>query len=372
MGVVTTYTFDSSTETVTNTKLNNLVADLLTEFNGNIENSNIKAGAAIANSKLNLSNIAQTIQFDGSTTFAANVTFASQTIADLGTVTTADINGGTIDGVTIGGAAAGAGTFTTLTATGNVALGDGADTLTINCSSGITFTPAATWTFTGNQTVSGTWADLGTVTTVDIDGGTLDGVQIGGTTATGELIVNDASDAADGLGSQGTSGQYLRSAGAGANPTWGSVMGEWISKTSMAAATNSGDISITDGQIYKVIIEATNTTASTATVSFRFNSDSGNHYANSPSAPGTDTEIDIGTIGNSTGDGALVEFIIGRFSATTDRYFVLGEVITGGAANTAINNIGGMWDNSAAVTDFEIISDQALNAGINVYRLNQA
>jgi len=46
--------------------------------------------------------------------FGKNSTFASTTIADLGTVTTADINGGTIDGVTIGGASAAAGSFTSL------------------------------------------------------------------------------------------------------------------------------------------------------------------------------------------------------------------------------------------------------------------
>jgi len=43
-------------------------------------------------------------------------TAAGSTWTDLGTVTTADINGGTIDGVTIGGAAAGAVTGTTITA----------------------------------------------------------------------------------------------------------------------------------------------------------------------------------------------------------------------------------------------------------------
>jgi hypothetical protein len=46
-------------------------------------------------------------------TVSKNSTFAGTTIADLGVVTTVDINGGTIDGVTIGGASAGAGTFTT-------------------------------------------------------------------------------------------------------------------------------------------------------------------------------------------------------------------------------------------------------------------
>lgn len=73
-----------------------------------------------------------------------------------------------------------------------------------------------------------TIADLGTVTTSilttsDINGGTLDGVNIGTTSATGEIIVNDASDSADGLGSQGTSGQFLQSAGTGVNPTWAAV-----------------------------------------------------------------------------------------------------------------------------------------------------
>jgi hypothetical protein len=48
----------------------------------------------------------------------------------------------------------------------------------------------------------------------------LDGVQVGGITATGEILVNNSNDAASGLGSQGTTGQVLTSAGSGANPTW--------------------------------------------------------------------------------------------------------------------------------------------------------
>jgi len=63
---------------------------------------------------------------------------------------------------TLSGATTVSGTFA---ATGNSSIGNGADTLTINCSSGITYTPAATWTFTDAQTVSGTWANLGNVTT---------------------------------------------------------------------------------------------------------------------------------------------------------------------------------------------------------------
>ena len=74
------------------------------------------------------------------------------TWSNLGSVTTVDINGGTVDGVTIGGVSAGAGTFTSLNATGGGSL-------------------------------TGTWSNLGTVTTVDINGGTIDGVTIGGASA---------------------------------------------------------------------------------------------------------------------------------------------------------------------------------------------
>jgi len=57
------------------------------------------------------------------TSFAANWTNAGRTVADLGIVTTVDINGGTIDGVTIGGASAGAITGTTIDATTDFTIG---------------------------------------------------------------------------------------------------------------------------------------------------------------------------------------------------------------------------------------------------------
>jgi hypothetical protein len=51
-----------------------------------------------------------------SPTIATSPTAAGATWTDLGSVTTVDINGGTVDGAVIGGASAAAGTFTTLTA----------------------------------------------------------------------------------------------------------------------------------------------------------------------------------------------------------------------------------------------------------------
>lgn len=46
--VSTTTTFTSDTETVTRTKLNGLVADLLTEFNGSIDKDNVAISIALS------------------------------------------------------------------------------------------------------------------------------------------------------------------------------------------------------------------------------------------------------------------------------------------------------------------------------------
>lgn len=60
MGIVNnTYQFTEANETVTMTKLNNLAGPLVTEFNGNVDNDNIKAGAGIDASKLNFSVVSE-------------------------------------------------------------------------------------------------------------------------------------------------------------------------------------------------------------------------------------------------------------------------------------------------------------------------
>jgi len=77
--------------------------------------------------------------------------------------TTADIDGGTIDGTNIGLSTPGIGSFTELTASSIDINGGTLSNITID----------------GNWTAAGqTCADLGTVTTADIDGGTIDGTDI--------------------------------------------------------------------------------------------------------------------------------------------------------------------------------------------------
>jgi len=97
------------------------------------------------------------------------VTHSSGTLTIAGDVSATDLDG------IIGSNTAAAGTFTDLTSTGNTIVGNATgDALTIN--------PSA-WTLANAVTITGTWADLSTVTTADINGGTLDGVTIGATVA---------------------------------------------------------------------------------------------------------------------------------------------------------------------------------------------
>jgi len=106
------------------------------------------------------------------------------TWSDLGTVTTVDIDGGTIDGTT-----------------------QASGTINGPIAAGGTWTAAATWTLpaitlggtvtSNGQSFSGTIADLGTVTTVDINGGSVDGATVGANSeSTGKFTTLEATGAA--------------------------------------------------------------------------------------------------------------------------------------------------------------------------------
>lgn len=87
MGIISVTTFTSATETVTKDKLNGLAKNLVTEFNGNIENANVAADAAIAETKLDLSTITQNVTFSGTVSGASSM----QSAFDGGqTITIAD------------------------------------------------------------------------------------------------------------------------------------------------------------------------------------------------------------------------------------------------------------------------------------------
>lgn len=310
---------------------------------GTIVNADINSSANIQSDKLNLTAIAQSVANSGSTA----------------------LNG-------------------TTNSIGN----GGSDTLTLNVPGGMTLSAATTWTLTGALTFSGTIADLGTVTTANIDGGTMDGVQIGGTTATGELIVNDASDDADGLGSQGTSGQYLQSAGAGANPTWVTPLGVLLSTTSFSAAGFTGDIAITAGKRYFGVLHADSVSAANINILLRFDDDTtatayqwmNNRVAwsGTPSDSWTgdisDGQISIHQAGaNSAEEGVTCNFWIDadtiEFTNVEDTISVHG--VCDGGNDDGITYFHGQYRDGSTLTTLEFYASGGNFTGnVKLYELN--
>ena len=128
--------------------------------------------------------------------FGSNWTAASKTCANLGTVTTADIDGGSIDGTVIGANSAANGTFDVLTANGNATFGSNvAVTGTLNVTGDSTFNGSLIPDSTENGAAT---KDLGSsanqwrhlyvdgvahLDEVDIDAGAIDGTVIGANSA---------------------------------------------------------------------------------------------------------------------------------------------------------------------------------------------
>lgn len=120
-----------------------------------------------------------------------------------------DINGGTIDGTT----------QATGTINGPIAAGG-------------TWTAAATWTLpaltlggtvtSNGQSFSGTIANLGTVTTADINGGTLDGTVIGGASAAAATVTTLTARAANAIRSEAAATQdaVILAGRAGGTNSW--------------------------------------------------------------------------------------------------------------------------------------------------------
>ena len=95
------------------------VTDTLDFLHGSTESNKINIKGVLADSLSIVEDTDKYLTFntsDATVVFGQNATFAGKTITDLGTVTTADINGGSIDNVPIGSSTAAAGNFTTITA----------------------------------------------------------------------------------------------------------------------------------------------------------------------------------------------------------------------------------------------------------------
>jgi hypothetical protein len=247
---------------------------------------------------------------------------------------TADINGGTIDGVTIGGSSAGAVTTSSLVATTadiNAGTIDGTD-IGGSSRAGADFT-----NLTANGTISfsgGTVSNLGTVTTADINGGTVDGVTIGTNSAVTDLRVDNLKLDANAISATNTDGSItITPAGTGsvvigaADINGGAIDGTAIGAAS--ASTGAFTTLTTSGQATLTSADINGGTADNMVI------------GGSTRAAGSFTTVNAnaGITGNLTGNvtGNLTGNITGNITGD-----VTGDLtgnVTASSGTTTLNNL---------------------------------
>jgi len=261
MGLVTsTFTFTSDTETVTRTKLNNLVADLITEFNGSISSVNIAAGG-IASSDLAAGAV------DLTSAVVTGILPAANAAASVGTVGTSEIWTADSNKDTSGAR--------NLTITGSYIIGSASmDETDLEKLDGIT-----------NGTVA---ADKALVVDSSTDLSNMGDLTFA--TSKGFILPSSAQgDIAYHNGTRyvrlapGTSGNFLKTQGAAANPIWDSPgMGTLITSTTASAASTVDFTSFRDDALYRnYVVYGANITlsgAATTDILLRVSTDGGSSY----------------------------------------------------------------------------------------------
>jgi hypothetical protein len=267
---------------------------------------------------------------DGSTSATIADSTGVMTIASS-VLTTTDINGGTIDDTVIGGSTAAAGTFTTATTTTGVVT----DTISERtATSGVTIDGVVLKdngiTATGGGSLTGTWSDLGSVTTVDINGGTIDGTTIGGASAgaiTGTTITG-TSFVSSGDMTFGDNDKAIFGAGSDLQIYHGGTSSriQDLGTGNLIIDTNGTEIQLTSGNISQYMLRAVKDGAVTL-------------YHNGTANPRlatTSTGIDV--TGTVTADGLTVDGnsrINGDFTIdTAPRGYVFASTLEIGSGGT--------------------------------------
>lgn len=179
------------------------------------------------------STFTQAMDVNGSIDVDGHAELDNVNVSGILTASSANIDGGTIDDVTIGGASRGAGYFTTLNANGNVDLGDAtSDTITATGRFDSDLTPSSNNARSlGSSSLQ--WKNL------YVDGHTeLDNVNISGIVTTGSIKIS--SEIQDQYGDPGTASSVMAATGSG----W-----EWIDPFVLqnGAAGNDRNIQFNDG-----------------------------------------------------------------------------------------------------------------------------
>jgi hypothetical protein len=272
------------------------------ETNGNAVNHIIVGGKRytdMIDAATNANTASTLVKRDSSGNFTAGTVTANLTgnvtgnvtgnITSSGTSTfsSIDVNGGTIDGATIGGSSAAAITGTTITANSGFS-----GNLTGNVTGDLTGN--VTGNVTGNITSTGT----STFTTIDVNGGTVDGAVIGGTVAaaiTGTTIT----------ASTGFSGNLT-----------GNVTGDVTGNITSTGTSTFSNIDVNGGTVDGAIIGGTSAAAITGTTITATTGFSGN------------------VTGNVTGD--LTGNVTGNITSTGTSTFSTIDVNGGNIDGTVI------------------------------------
>jgi len=346
------------------------------DFNGNITNVNIASGAAISDTKLDLGTIAQVMQFNNTVTVASNIAFSDET-QDIGTTSIGlnDLHFGS----------------------GGIINWDGGD---------ITLTHSAaklTWGGDGAVEIDFNNHEM---TNVDINSGAVDGITLGAaaTVTVTDLTMSIGSDA-DGDTYHRSSNKLTRLAKGTAAQVYsmnsGATVPEWvspgitlISTTTISNGTDSGDIAIEPSKQYYVTLDIEENGASTVVVDLLFNDStdaSGYSWAGtsvimntttSESFDGDDADNSIpltGAAGAAIANGemdATSGYLKGSMYIDTNKTGTRLSAAVQGSFNVAIDGgavhwctFSGINIEDLTIADFNIITDNAVNATIKTYEL---
>jgi len=183
----------------------------------------------------------------------------------------------------------------------------------------------------------------------------------------------------------GTSGYFLKTQGANANPIWDIVSQpighNLVSITSISSASSTGSITLSNNKIYFVEFDLRNFSTGT-NIQLTFNSDTVAHYkyinvgatttGAITSSSASAASIQIGRdVGSAATKGAQGSFYIQQIGSTQN-YRVWGQVVIDDNTATlfATLNFAGTWSNSANISSFSIFPTSGTFDGtVNLYEL---
>ena len=301
----------------------------------------------------------------------SSLEFKDLYIDGVGYLDSVDIDGGSIDGVTIGGSSAGAGTFSSLVATtadinagtiDSTVIGGttaaAADFTTMDASGNATV--GGTLGVTGNVTMGGTLAVTGTtaltgtatITSADINSGSMDNTTIGNTTAAAGTFTN--------LTSTGTSTH------ATVDINGGAIDGVTIGGSSAGAGTftdltASGTTTITTADINGGNIDGTVIGSSSAAAgSFTTVSTSGQ-------ATLATADINGGTIDNAVIGGSTAAAITGTTITGTSLVGAVTGNVTGNVTGDVTGDVtGNLTGNVTASSGSSTFNNVTVNGTLDV------